>query len=207
MQGKGLFGFVSNAISHQNCRFEVTFTQPGSQEPVPAIHLKAQGKYPAEAYPLYHDASGSSVCGTVRPPRAHNSAAANALRIMKQCMKRALRGEGPYVDQGTVQVLLPKCAAASRQPNPAAEASSPARASARDAKAPTGEVRVQVKVVALQGGQKVDHQGLRIQLVGTIELLKSSVKNHEFLSLCAPAHPQLWPAVCRCARAASAHSS
>jgi len=101
LQAKGLFGFVSNAISHQNCRFEVTFNQPGNREPVPAVHLKAQGKYPAETYPLYQDASGTSVCGTVRserPCRTHAphhpaaSSAEHARTRARTCRPITLRG-------------------------------------------------------------------------------------------------------------------
>lgn len=94
VQGKRLFGFVSNAISHQNCRFEVTFNQPGGQEPVPAIHLKAQGKYPAEAYPLYQDASGSSVCGTVRLQLVRTQLVMSASPAASQYTGRAYCG-GP----------------------------------------------------------------------------------------------------------------
>lgn len=46
-----------------------------------------------------------------------------------------------------------------------------------------GEVCGQVKITALQG--KLDHQGVRVQLIGVVELAHAGVKNQEFLSLCA----------------------
>jgi hypothetical protein len=48
------------------------------------------------------------------------------------------------------------------------------------------KVLMQVRAIPLQNGQKLEHQGLRVQLIGVIELLKAGVKNHEFLSLCVP---------------------
>lgn len=44
-------------------------------------------------------------------------------------------------------------------------------------------VLVQVKIISSQSGGKLDHMGVRAQLLGTIELRKSGVKNHQFLSL------------------------
>ena len=46
-----------------------------------------------------------------------------------------------------------------------------------------GELCGQVKITAVQG--KLDHQGIRVQLIGAIELVHAGVKHQEFLSQCA----------------------
>jgi hypothetical protein len=45
--------------------------------------------------------------------------------------------------------------------------------------------RIQVKLICTQPGAKLDHLGIRAQLLGNIELVNSGVKNHGFLSLSA----------------------
>lgn len=42
----------------------------------------------------------------------------------------------------------------------------------------------QVKVTARQG--RLEHGGVKVQLLGVIELMHAGVRHHEFLSLCAP---------------------
>lgn len=49
-------------------------------------------------------------------------------------------------------------------------------------------ISVQVKITGSQSGGKLDHLGVRAQLLGTIELRKSGVKNHQFLSLSTIPH-------------------
>lgn len=102
--GKGLLGFVSNAVGHNHSRIEVEFTHPDTNETVPTIRLKAQGQHAAEEMPLYVRTDNTKICG-------------------------------------------------------------------------------QVKIISSQAGGKLDHLGVRAQLLGTIELRKSGVKHHQFLSL------------------------
>lgn len=45
---------------------------------------------------------------------------------------------------------------------------------------------LQAKVICTQPGTKLDHLGIRAQLLGNIELINSGVKNHGFLSLSTP---------------------
>lgn len=125
LQGKGLLGFVSNAVGHNNSRIEVEFTHPDTNETVPTIRLKAQGQHAAEEMPLYVITENTKVCGKV-------------------CLLDA---------------------------------------NFRHACTDYTSVFVQVKITGSQSGGKLDHLGVRAQLLGTIELRKSGVKNHQFLSL------------------------
>lgn len=102
--GKGLLGLVSSGLGQSACRVEVNFNDPNTNDPVPTIKLKAQGKHPAEELPLYLITDQSKICG-------------------------------------------------------------------------------EVKVICTQPGTKLDHLGIRAQLLGNIELINSGVKNHGFLSL------------------------
>lgn len=65
-QGKGLLGFVSNAVGHNHSRIEVEFTHPDTNETVPTIRLKAQGQHAAEEMPLYVRTDNTKICGQVR---------------------------------------------------------------------------------------------------------------------------------------------
>ena len=66
MQGKGLFGFVSKAVSNSSCKLEVVFTKPDGETPMDVISLKAQGRHPAEELSLFSDQTGNQVCGKAR---------------------------------------------------------------------------------------------------------------------------------------------
>lgn len=65
MQGKGLLGLVSGLGQSASCRVEVTFVNPDTNEPVPTIKLKAQGKNAAEELPLYYITETTKICGEV----------------------------------------------------------------------------------------------------------------------------------------------
>lgn len=129
LKGKGLLGFVSNAVGHNNSRIEVEFTHPDTNETVPMIRLKAQGQHAAEEMPLYVISENTKICGQVGKCTIYLS------------MMDGLAMSVTYV------------------------------------------LFLQVKITSSQSGGKLDHLGVRAQLIGTIELRKSGVKNHQFLSL------------------------
>jgi hypothetical protein len=66
LQAKGIFGFVSNAVSNNSCALEVVFTKSDKGRPLDTIRLKALGKHSSEELPLLEDATGHQVCGQVR---------------------------------------------------------------------------------------------------------------------------------------------
>lgn len=65
LQGKGLLGFVSNAVGHNNSRIQVEFKHPETNETVPTVRLKAQGQHAAEEMPLYVITDNTKICGQV----------------------------------------------------------------------------------------------------------------------------------------------
>lgn len=65
MQGKGLLGLVSSGLGQTACRVEVNFLNSETNEHVPTIKLKSQGKHPAEELPLYLITEITKICGQV----------------------------------------------------------------------------------------------------------------------------------------------